>query len=130
METKTFKEVVRDIKKGETWVTMDKRYKLKSITWEKDSRGLDFNYSDATEVFFIDPNQEFVLDRKLYSFDKAYIELLNGRVIESESGNIFFMKDGKMYKVEEGSDILFADIECFNIKSTDILGKWYVYTER
>ena len=127
---KTFKEVVRDIKKGETWVTMDKKYKLKSITWEEDSRGLAFNYSDSTRNFFIDPNQEFVLDRKLYSFDKAYIELLNGRVIESESGNIFFMKDGKMYKVEEGSDILFADIECFNIKSTDILGKWYVYTER
>ena len=127
---KTFKEVIRDIKKGETWETVDKRYKLKSITWEEDSRGLAFNYSDSTRNFFIDPNQEFVLDRKLYSFDKAYIELLNGRVIESESGNIFFMKDGKMYKVEEGSDILFADIECFNIKSTDILGKWYVYTER
>ena len=127
---KTFKEVIRDIKKGETWVTTDKKYKLKSITWEEDSRGLAFNYSDSTRNFFIDPNQEFVLDRKLYSFDKAYIELLNGRVIESESGNIFFMKDGKMYKVEEGSDILFADIECFNIKSTDILGKWYVYTER
>ena len=130
MKIKTFKEVVRDIEKGETWVTIDKRFKLKSITWEEDSRGLEFNYSDSTEVFYIDPNQEFVLDRKLYSFDKAYIELLNGRVIESESGNIFFMKDGKMYKVEEGSDILFADIECFNIKSTDILGKWYVYTER
>ena len=40
------------------------------------------------------------------------------------------MKDGKMYKVEDGSNILFADIECFNIKSTDILGKWYIYTER
>ena len=130
MKTKTFKEVVRDIKKGETWVTMDKKYKLKSITWEEDSRGLAFNYSDSTRNFFIDPNQEFVLDRKLYSFDKAYIELLNGRVIESESGNIFFMKDGKMYKVEERSDILFANIECFNIESKDILGKWYVYTER
>ena len=130
MKTKTFKEVVRDIKKGETWVTTDKKYKLKSITWEEDSKGLEFNYGDSTRVFNIDPNQEFVLDRKLYSFDKAYIELLNGRVIESESGNIFFMKDGKMYKVEEGSDILFANIECFNIKSTDILGKWYVYTER
>ena len=130
MEIKTFKDVIRDIKKGETWVTTDKKYKLKSITWEEDSRGLAFNYSDSTRNFFIDPNQEFVLDRKLYSFDKAYIELLNGRVIESESGNIFFMKDGKMYKVEDGSDILFANIECFNIKSTDILGKWYVYTER
>ena len=127
---KTLKEVIRDIKKGETWVTMDKKYKLKSITWEKDSRGLEFNYSDSTKVFSIDPNQEFVLKIKSYDFNEAYIELLNGNVIESESGNIFFMKDGKMYKVEEGSDILFADIECFNIKSTDILGKWYVYTER
>ena len=130
MKTKTFKEVVRDIKKGETWVTMDKKYKLKSITWEEDSKGLEFNYSDSTKVFYIDSNQKFVLKTKLYNFDEAYIELLNGRVIESESGNIFFMKDGKMYKVEEGSDVLFADIECFNIKSTDILGKWYVYTER
>ena len=125
MKTKTFKEVIRDIKKGETWVTMDKKYKLKSITWEKDSRGLEFNYSDSTKVFSIDPNQKFVLDIKLYSFDKAYIELLNGRVIESEFGNVFFMKDGKIYKVEEGSDILYTDIEC-----TDILGKWYIYTER
>ena len=126
---KTFKEVVRDIKEGETWETVDGSYKLKSITWEEDSRGLAFNYSDSTRNFFIDPNQEFVLDRKLYSFDKAYIELLNGRVIESESGNIFFMKDGKMYKVEEGSDILYTDIECFDIECTDILGKWYIYSE-
>ena len=61
---KTLKEVLRDIKKGETWETVDKRYKLKSITWEEDSRGLAFNYSDSTRNFFIDPNQEFVLDRK------------------------------------------------------------------
>ena len=129
MKTKTFKEVVRDIKKGETWVTMDKKYKLKSITWEEDSKGLEFNYSDSTRNFFIDPNQEFVLDRKLYSFDKAYIELLNGRVIESESGNIFFMKDKKMYKVEGTSDILFANVECPNIECTDILGKGDIYSE-
>ena len=129
MKTKTFKEVVRDIKKGETWETVDKRYKLKSITWEEDSRGLAFNYSDSTRNFFIDPNQEFVLKTKLYNFDEAYIELLNGRVIESESGNIFFMKDEKMYKVKEGSDILYTDVECFDIECTDILGKWYIYSE-
>ena len=127
---KTFKEVVRDIKEGETWETVDGSYKLKSITREEGSKCLEFNYSDATRSFYINPNQEFVLDRKLYSFDKAYIELLNGRVIESESGNIFFMKDGKIYKVEEGSDILYTDIECFDIECTDILGKWYIYTER
>ena len=121
MKTKTFKEVVRDIKKGETWVTMDKKYKLKSITWEKDLRGLDFNYSDATKVFSIDPNQEFVLDRELYDFDEAYIELLNGRVIESESGNMFVMKDGEIYRIEK------TDISiCSNIGCTDILGKWYI----
>ena len=130
MKTKTFKEVVRDIKKGETWVTTDKKYKLKSITWEEDSKCLEFNSSDASRCFYIDPNQEFVLDRKLYSFDKAYIELLNGRVIESEFGNVFFMKDGKIYKVGEGSDILYTDIECFDIECTAILGKWYIYTER
>ena len=127
---KTFKEVVRDIKEGETWETVDGSYKLKSITREEGSKCLEFNSSDTSRCFYIDPNQEFVLKIKSYDFNEAYIELLNGRVIESESGNIFFMKDGKMYKVEEGSDILFADIECFNIESTDILGKWYVYTER
>ena len=130
MKTKTFKEVVRDIKKGETWVTVENGHRLKSISCGEDRGILEFNYSNETRTFNIDVNQKFVLDIKLYSFDKAYIELLNGRVIESESGNIFFMKDGKMYKVEEGSDILYTDIECFNIESTDILGKWYVYTER
>ena len=127
---KTFKEVIRDIKEGETWETVDGSYKLKSITREEGSKCLEFNYSDATRSFYINPNQEFVLKTKLYNFDEAYIELLNGRVIESESGNIFFMKDGKMYKVEEGSDILYTDIECFDIECTDILGKWYIYTER
>ena len=127
---KTLKEVIRDIKEGETWETVDGSYKLKSITREEGSRYLEFNYSDETRSFYIDPNQEFVLDRKLYSFDKAYIELLNGRVIESESGNIFFMKNEKIYKVEGTSNILFANVECPNIECTDILGKWYVYTER
>ena len=126
---KTLKEVVRDIKEGETWETVDGSYKLKSITREEGSRCLEFNYSDETRSFYIDPNQEFVLKIKSYDFNEAYIELLNGRVIESESGNIFFMKDEKMYKVKEGSDILYTDVECFDIECTDILGKWYIYSE-
>ena len=124
---KTFKEVIRDIKKGETWVTMDEKYKLKSITWGEDSKGLEFNYNDSTKGFYIDPNQEFI---KLYNFNEAYIELLNGRVIESEYGNIFFMKDEKIYKLEGASDVLFRDVECFNIECADILGKWYIYDEK
>ena len=126
---KTLKEVIRDIKEGETWETVDGSYKLKSITWEEGSKCLEFNYSDATRSFYINPNQEFVLKTKLYNFDEAYIELLNGRVIESESGNIFFMKNEKIYKVEGTSDILFADVECPNIECKDILGKWYIYSE-
>ena len=126
---KTLKEVVRDIKEGETWETVDGSYKLKSITREEGSKCLEFNYSDATRSFYINPNQEFVLKTKLYNFDEAYIELLNGRVIESESGNIFFMKNEKIYKVEGTSDILFANVECPNIECTDILGKWYIYSE-
>ena len=129
MKTKTFKEVIRDIKEGETWETVDGSYKLKSITREEGSKCLEFNYSDETRSFYIDPNQEFVLKTKLYNFDEAYIELLNGRVIESESGNIFFMKNEKIYKVEGTSDILFANVECPNIECTDILGKWYIYSE-
>ena len=126
---KTFKEVVRDIKEGETWETVDGSYKLKSITREEGSKCLEFNCSDETRSFYIDPNQEFVLKIKSYDFNEAYIELLNGRVIESESGNIFFMKNEKIYKVEGTSDILFANVECPNIECTDILGKWYIYSE-
>ena len=126
---KTLREVVRDIKEGETWETVDGSYKLKSITREEGSKCLEFNSSDASRCFYIDPNQEFVLKTKLYNFDEAYIELLNGRVIESESGNIFFMKNEKIYKVEGTSDILFANVECPNIECTDILGKWYIYSE-
>ena len=126
---KTLKEVIRDIKEDETWETVDGSYKLKSITREEGSKYLEFNYSDETRSFYIDPNQEFALKIKSYDFNEAYIELLNGRVIESESGNVFFMKDKKMYKVEGTSNILSTDVECFDIECTDILGKWYIYSE-
>ena len=124
---KTFKEVVRDIKEGETWETVDGSYKLKSITREEGSKCLEFNCSDETRSFYIDPNQEFVLKLKSYDFDEAYIELLTGNVIESESGNIFIMQDEKIYKIEGTDRFPFTFVECSNIECTDILGKWYIF---
>ena len=124
---KTFKEVVRDIKEGETWETVDGSYKLKSITREEGSKCLEFNCSDETRSFYIDPNQEFVLKIKSYDFNEAYIELLNGNVIESESGNIFIMQDEKIYKIEGTDRFPFTFVECSNIECTDILGKWYIF---
>ena len=124
---KTLKEVLRDIKKGETWETVDGSYKLKSITREEGSRYLEFNYSDETRSFYIDPNQEFVLKIKSYDFNEAYVELLNGNVIESESGNIFIMQDEKIYKIEGTDRFPFTFVECSNIECTDILGKWYIF---
>ena len=124
---KTFKEVVRDIKEGETWETVDGSYKLKSITLEEGSKCLEFNSSDTSRCFYIDPNQEFVLKIKSYDFNEAYIELLNGNVIESESGNMYIMKDKKIYKIEEIEDLLCLHTECSNIECTDILGKWYIF---
>ena len=124
---KTFKEVIRDIKEGETWETVDGSYKLKSITREEGSKYLEFNYSDETRSFYIDPNQEFVLKIKSYDFNEAYIELLNGNVIESESGNIFIMQDEKIYKIEGTDRFPFTFVECSNIECTDILGKWYIF---
>ena len=127
MKTKTFKEVVRDIKKGETWETVDGSYKLKSITREEGSKYLEFNYSDETRSFYIDPNQEFVLKLKSYDFNEAYIELLNGNIIESESGNIFIIQDEKIYKIEGTDRFPFTFVECSNIECTDILGKLYIF---
>ena len=124
---KTFKEVIRDIKEGETWETVDGSYKLKSITREEGSKCLEFNCSDETRSFYIDPNQEFVLKIKSYDFNEAYIELLNGNVIESESGNIFIMQDEKIYKIEGTDRFPFTFVECSNIECTDILGKWYIF---
>ena len=127
---KTLREVVRDIKEGETWETVDGSYKLKSITREEGSKCLEFNCSDETRSFYIDPNQEFVLKLKSYDFNEAYIELLNGNIIESESGNIFIIQDEKIYKIEGTDRFPFTFVECSNIECTDILGKWYIYTER
>ena len=124
---KTFKEVIRDIKEGETWETVDGSYKLKSITREEGSKCLEFNSSDASRCFYIDPNQEFVLKIKSYDFNEAYIELLNGNIIESESGNIFIMQDEKIYKIEGTDRFPFTFVECSNIECTDILGKWYIF---
>ena len=124
MKTKTFKEVVRDIEKGETWVTLEDGYKLKSISCGEDRGILEFNYSDTSRSFDINVNQRFVLDRKSYDFDEVYIDLVNGRIIQSESGNSFIMKDGKIYKFEGIHEVLCPNIEC-----TDILGEWYIFGE-
>ena len=124
MKIKTFKEVIRDIEKGETWVTVENGYRLKSISCGEDRGILEFNYSNETRTFNVDVNQEFVLDRKSYDFDEVYIDLLNGRIIESESGNKFIMKDRKIYKLEGIHEVLCSNIEC-----TDILGEWYLFDE-
>ena len=124
MKIKTFKEVIRDIKRGETWVTVENGHRLKSISCGEDRGILEFNYSNETRTFNVDANQEFVLDRKSYDFDEVYIDLLNGRIIESESGNRFVMKDGKIYKLEGIHEVLCSNIEC-----TDILGEWYIFGE-
>ena len=124
MEMKTFKEVVRDIEKGETWVTVENGYRLKSISCGEGRGILEFNYSNETRTFNVDANQKFVLDRKSYDFDEVYIDLLNGRIIESESGNRFVMKDRKIYKLEGIHEVLCSNIEC-----TDILGEWYIFGE-
>ena len=39
------------------------------------------------------------------------------------------MKDEKIYKIEGTDDFPFTIVECSNIECTDILGKWYIYSE-
>lgn len=86
MNSKTFTEVIRDIKIGEVWILRDFRIERTEegifIRFENEEAG------DLCGIYFED-DEKFTLQRKGISFNDAFVKFWEGVEIESYNGNTF-----------------------------------------
>jgi hypothetical protein len=78
---KTFQEIINTIKEGETWVNKDTHRRLKSV--ECLYGNVTFYLDDFYKSFGVKLNDEFVLEKEKFSFEKAMEALKRGDIIES-----------------------------------------------
>lgn len=114
---KSFREVIADIKEGETWESLGAK-----ITKYSDSiQMLGFGHN----TIFMDSSRIFNLQRKEYTFEEAFKAYEEDKEIESCQYR---------YKKIEGRDCWYCesdgfwDIESngFNIDISEIRNKWYI----
>lgn len=120
---KTFKEVIADIKEGETWIQKDKGYIVSKIAnfggdivIELDSLRRSFGTKGI-----------YVLERKEYSFIEAFKAYEEGKEIESCEYRYKIIDGKDMYSEKDYDDwdILFPEDESF-VSFNEIRGKWYI----
>ena len=121
MKELTFKEVITNIKEGETWTSKDYIIKYSHGTISiKTKNGEVFNGIAFCDDMF------FKLQRRQYNFDEAFKFLKEGREIENMEGEKYhFNSEGTLvyenkviYNHLDGSDKIFT--------LDEIKGKWYI----
>ena len=78
-----FKDVIKNIKPGETYVPRRNGSRIKEIALENGILRFKCNVDEKYDEFGIYLDELFELKRKEYSFEDAYREMLNGKIIES-----------------------------------------------
>lgn len=119
---KTYREVIRDIKKGEVWenerikIYIDDNNKLRIIFKNVST--------DGCIGIMIDLDDIFTLQRKEYDFIEAWKAYKEGKEIESlESGTKFKKIDDMNKYYMEG--LKFWQM-CSSMEINDISNKWYI----
>lgn len=112
VQEKTFREVIADIKEGETWVNV-----IAPISYIRlrENGVLDFNENKGVNL-----NCKYTLQRKAYTFAEAFKAYEEGKVIES-------CYSGVTYKLQHGgSDCFGGGQKTSTIAFSEIRGKWYI----
>lgn len=119
---KTYREVIRDIKKGEVW----ENKRIKIYIDDNDKLRIIFKnvIKDDYVGIIIDLNDMFTLKRKEYDFIEAWEAYKEGKEIESlESGYRLKLIDNKdMYYSEINNKWINED----SIDFDEINSKWYI----
>lgn len=123
---KTFREVIRDIKLGEVWVSMYKRILCfdGEIRIEKN----DKMTKDVTEFVFNDYSK-YKLAHKEYSFSEAWNAMYEGKTIQSKVSKIRFKKiinnERDIYVIPyEDDDKRVYTMDCLAVR--EINNPWYI----
>ena len=129
---KTFREVLRDIKPGETWECTE-NCNIREIKCCKNGM-IETTYTTFSQsgMFSVDGRKLFKLKRNEVAFEDAIKTLKEGKVIES-------CETKRMYKIEEldNEKIIFVNVQTsYNwlnldivFKQKEVFGKWCIYNE-
>ena len=117
---KTFKEVIADIKEGETWIQKDKEYIVSKIA--NFGGDIVIELDGSRSVF--GTKGTYTLERKEYSFDEAFKAYEEGKEIESCENGYKYLQNTFTYPGNE-QWLCFRNSE--QMFTTDaIRGKWYI----
>lgn len=119
---KTFREVIRDIKEGEVWESLNT---IRGIIIEKDITGITIKDKKGNAYVWFCDKWIFNLKRKEYTFEEAWKAYEEGKEIESVKYR---------YKKIEGRDCWYCESDGFwhiesngfNIGISEIRNKWYI----
>lgn len=117
---KTFKEVIADIKEGETWIQKDKGYIVSKIA----NFGGDIVIELDSSRSVFGTKGTYTLERKEYSFNEAFKAYEEGKEIESCENGYKYLQNTFTYPGNE-QWLCFRNSE--QMFTTDaIRGKWYI----
>lgn len=120
MKEKTFREVIADIKEGETWIQKDKGYIVSKIA----------NFGGNIVIELDGPRSVFgtkgtyTLERKEYSFDEAFKAYEEGKEIESCENGYKYLQNTFTYPGNEQWLCFRNSEQMFTTEA--IRGKWYI----
>lgn len=115
---KTFKEVIADIKEGETWIQKDKGYIVSKIA----NFGGDIVIELDSSRSVFGTKGTYTLERKEYSFNEAFKAYEEGKEIESRYKITYKKINGEDFVCEGES--WEENEESFTL--SEIRGKWYI----
>ena len=129
---KTFREVLRIIKPGETWECTE-ICNIKEIKYYKNGM-IETTYTTFSQsgMFCVDGERLFKLKKDEVTFEDAIKALKEGKIIES-------CETERMYKTGERSNekVIFVNTQTSStwldldsiFKQKEVFGKWYIYNE-
>ncbi len=130
---KTYREVLRDIKPGETWECIENSI-IKAVRCYKD-KSIEMEYTTFSQsgIFCVSADKEFKLKKDEVEFEDAIKALKEGKIIEScETSRLCRIDkcfiDKKIILVRSSNSSTWLDLNTI-FKPEEVLGKWYIYNE-
>lgn len=126
---KTYREVLRNIRPGETWECIGD-CNMKSISYIDEKIRIEFHEIITCNV--LDDDTLFKLKKDEVEFEDAVKALKEGKTIEScVTASLYKIKrrcmDDTILTSKQNSPS-WLDLDC-NFKTKEVLGKWCIYEE-
>ena len=131
---KTFREVLRDIKPGETWECIENNSIIKAVRYYED-KTIETEYTTFSQsnIFCVNTNRKFKLKKDEVEFEDAIKALKEGKIIEScETSRLCrideYLIGKKIILVKALNSSTWLDLNTV-FKPEEVFGKWHIYDE-